>query len=146
MKRKAQRENALTKEQMAHESVGLFVRDRVAKAASLGHSAAYDKCNSGYKGTIPVTPPELLAEAKLGLEIAARDTAINLRKGYSKDLYAKSDARLNKAFTRYQKNLVTQNCLREMIPRRETSESYPQTGGTSHEIGWKEGQMVLPTR
>ena len=72
---------------------------------------------------IPVTPPELLAEAKLGLEIAARDTAINLRKGYSKDLFAKSDARLNKAFTRFQ-NLVTQNCLREMIPRRETSESY----------------------
>jgi hypothetical protein len=121
--RKAQRENGLTPEQTQHKTAGQFARERVARAESLGHGTAYDKCNSGYKGTITTISPELMADAKLRLEIAARDNAINRRKGYSKELLAQSNTRLDEAFTTYQ-DLVTQSCLKEMMPRLETSENY----------------------
>ena len=121
--RKAQRESALTVEQRQHLTAGQFSRERVARADSLGHADAYDKCVGGYKGTIPTISPALMADAKLGLEVAARNNAICRRKGYSKELLAQSDPRLDEAFTKYQ-DLVTQSCLKEMMPRRTTSEDY----------------------
>ena len=144
--RKAQRESALTSEQRQHLTAGQYSRDRVARAESLGQADAYDKCVNGYKGTIPTISPELMAEAKLGLEVAARNNAICRRKGFNEESLAQSDKTLDEAFTRYQ-NLVTQNCLKEMAPRLEKPEHYVMRQ-VAHAMKLAEqakGPMVLPT-
>jgi hypothetical protein len=64
-----------------------------------------------------------MADAKLGLEVAARNNAICRRKGFKEETLAQSNKELDEAFTRYQ-NLVTQNCLKEMAPRLEKPEHY----------------------
>jgi len=121
--RKERLDNLLTPEQTRAKARRDYAHDRVARAESMGHGAAYEKFKSGYRAITPAKPHGLLANAKLGLQIAARDFATALEKGTTGALYTQCNQKLDKAFAWYQ-DLVTQERLNEMMPGKATSEGY----------------------
>jgi hypothetical protein len=92
----------------------------VAKATGEAEIAATKIFRTGYRG---VAPTKLVANAKLGIQIATRAVTRAMDKGYTGVLYAQCDAKLNKAFARHQ-DLMTPICLNKMVPRHTTSEEY----------------------
>jgi hypothetical protein len=121
--RKERLDNLLTPEQTRAKARSDYAHDRVARAESLGHGAAFEKFKGGYRGISPAKPPALLANAKLGLQLAARAYATALKTGHDSALPTQCNAKLDKAFAWYQ-DLVTQSCLNEMMPSRTTPEGY----------------------
>jgi hypothetical protein len=89
----------------------------------MAHAAAFEIFKSGHRGIPPTKPPGLVANAKLGLQIAARAIATALERGHKGALYTQRSAKMDKAFGWYQ-DLMTLICLNKMVPHKTTPEEY----------------------